>query len=476
MSYPTKGKLRKHQVKALNEANEKTGHAYWLDPGAGKTLMCLAEAGKLWEDQKIDGLLVIAPNGPHQQWIEEQAPIWMNIPWTGVHNKMAKGAIKRFMTASDVGFPIASINYDAIRTAKGQEFIKDFTEKYPRFYLVLDESHKIKNPRAQRTAAALWYSIRAKYTRVLSGTPILNGIENLWSQYEACEAGLAWPHEPITKLKTKLGVKTYGYIGYRNHYCKLAPVPGNPRAQRIVGYRNEEELQLRTKGYATRVMSSEFMKGDKPDIMTVHTPMNPAQKVQYNMMETNLIAMLDSGLITVQNALVQLNKLQQIASGFMYDEEKVVHWLGNNKIDAMTDLVEQLAEPTLIWTPFIPLRNAVAMRLREIDKPFIEYKTLDDVKRWKDMDNGILLGNQTSGMGVGLNLQHAAANIYVGNNFSAEARWQSIKRTDRMGQTKQVRVWDLTAPNTVDAKVMKALNVKEDISRVNIDGLRDLLI
>lgn len=44
-----------------------------------------------------------------------------------------------------------------------------------------------------------------------------------------------------------------------------------------------------------------------------------------------------------------------------------------------------------------------------------------------------------------------------------------------MGQTRQVRIWDLTTPGTVETKVMKALEHKEDISRRNIDGLREFL-
>ena len=87
-----------------------------------------------------------------------------------------------------------------------------------------------------------------------------------------------------------------------------------------------------------------------------------------------------------------------------------------------------------------------------------------------------MIGNQGSGLGVGMNLQNAAANIYISNSFSSEARWQSLKRTDRMGQTRQVRNWDLLSTGTVDFKVMANLQRKKDIATMNVDGLREIAI
>ena len=62
----------------------------------------------------------------------------------------------------------------------------------------------------------------------------------------------------------------------------------------------------------------------------------------------------------------------------------------------------------------------------------------------------------------------------MANSFAAEHRWQSLKRTDRIGQERQVRVWDIITPDTVDLKVLRSLAEKEDISRRNIDGIREM--
>ena len=486
--FPILGKPRDHQYRALFEAAMKSGHAWFADPGAGKTLMAIAEAGKLYEEGKIDGMIITAPNGPHEQWIDEQLPLWAGFRWKGIHNKQAPVmVIGKFLAAKTTALGVLAINHDALRTPKGKKLIDQFIEKFPRIYLVADESHKSKDITSMRSKELLKLGLRVAYRRALTGTPILKGLEDLWSQYEFVKPGLGWDHQPIS-VNARGTLNTHGYFGYRSYYCKLAPVPGNPRASRIVGYRNEEELRQKVRPYSTRIMSDEFMKGEKPDFIKVRTPMNDKQKAAYLSMKEHLLALLDSGTITAQNALVQMGKLQQIAAGFLYDQNPDTPsnlkggWtlLGSNKLDATMDLLEQLEEPVIIWAPYRALQQMLLIEVgdrneRELWQHRAIY-TRDTLDLWKKDRTGLLVGNQASGLGVGMNLQHAAANIYMSNGFSSEARWQSIKRTDRIGQTKQVRIWDLITPDTVELKALNALAANEAISRRTIDGLREMIL
>ena len=477
-TYPILGKLRDHQWRALVEADEKEGHAWFMDPGAGKTLTAIAEAGRLYEMGKVDGAIVMAPNGPHKQWLDEQFPKWAGYRWAGIHNKMPPvTGIKAFMDKRITAMGVLCINYESIATAKGQRLLDQFFEKFPRIYLIADESQKIKGWRSARSKDALKLALRAAYRRVLTGTPILKGLEDLWTQYEFCEAGLAWPLVPIS-VNHRGTLDRDGFMGYRAHYCKIVPQHklknAHPAAIIISGYKHEDHLRERVKGHSTRVMSDEFMVGEKPDFIKVSTPMTDDQAREYRRMEEHLISMFDEEVITAQNALVQLGKLLQIASGFIMDEERDVKNLGGNKVNAAMTLIEQMDEPFIIWTPFIPLRQMIINKLYEEGLAKHVYGK-DAVEAWKKDDNGILVGNQSSGLGVGMNLQHAAANIYLANNFSAEARWQSLKRTDRIGQTRQVRNWDLIAPDTVDEGVLQNLAQKQDISRMTIDELRNMI-
>lgn len=490
MTYPVKGPARSHQVRALAEAWGHDGHCYFVDPGGGKTYLSIADAGRMYAEGLIDGVIIFAPNGVHEQWIDQQFPQWCGVPWKGHHNRAGKRALGEFVKPRAMrpaeALGVVALNYEALRTKDGQALLEAFVALYPRYLLVVDESHKAKSPTADRTKETMRWALRARFRRILSGTPVLRGLEDLWSQYEICIPGLGWPHEPI-RLLPKGKVHTYGFMGFKSHYCITRELPSNPRAKIIVGYRNEDHLRERVAPFVTRIKSSEFAVMEEPDIITVPTPMTVAQAAQYHLMENALIAQIDGNTITAQNALVQMGKLMQIAAGFLYrddreDEQGPWKPLGTNKIDAALELLDQLDEPVLIWAPYVAQQQMLLIELNDRverglpeARPFFHYQGSASVAAWEATRNGVMFGNQGSGMGVGLNLQHSAANIYLSNTFSAEARWQSIKRTDRMGQTRQVRVWDLTTPGTVETKVMKALEHKEDISRRNIDGLREFL-
>jgi len=247
-------------------------------------------------------------------------------------------------------------------------------------------------------------------------------------------------------------------------------------AKIIVGYKNEDEFREKIRPFTTRVTADMFSDTETPMFMDVECPMSPDQARAYMQMKDLLLSQINGGMITAQNALVQLGKLSQIASGFIMDEDRQVTWLSQSKIDAAVTLLEDMAEPVIIWAPYIPLKAAMAEALNKMGVDWVQYTEPSDVDRWKEMENGVILGNQSSGLGVGQNLQKAAANIYLANTFSSEARWQSLKRTDRMGQTKQVRYWDLISPGTTDEKVKANLQAKADIASRNIDGLREILL
>jgi SNF2 family DNA or RNA helicase len=158
-----------------------------------------------------------------------------------------------------------------------------------------------------------------------------------------------------------------------------------------------------------------------------------------------------------------LGKLHQIAQGFIHTETDVAH-LSSGKIEAMDDLLDSLDEPLIIFAPFRAQVAAAAEAIRKRnDRPVFIYEGRSDVEAWKD-SGGVIIGNQASGLGIGQNLQNAAATIYLANSRSPEARIQSLARTDRTGQTRQVRYWDIVSPNTVDETILTSLRDGQDFA------------
>jgi len=474
--YPTNGELLTQQRVALQEARLKRAHAFFMDPGAGKTCTCIAEAGLLYQQHRMDGMIVVAPNGPHAQWVRThkdqdrkgEFDKWADFPWHGIHHQLAKTKAAPFwMRANKMRFGVFAINYEAVRTASGQEQLNNFIERHPRFYLVIDESQKLKAHKSQRAVAVERLARRATAVRLLSGTPMLKGLEDLFSQFYILKPGITGTFGTDSM--------NANYTALRGYFCLTRKIAGT-RQNMIVGYRNEQQFRDSIRPYSTRVTADQFMVGEQATFARVECPMSSEQAAAYRQMKDDLIAEIDGGIISAENALVQMGKLTQLASGYIMDEEKRVTWLGENKLHAIMEMVETLDEPAIIWTPFIPLRREISRLMLDSGREWIEYTKPEDVETWKDMEKGVIVGNQSSGLGVGVNLQKAAVNLYAANNFSAEARWQSLKRTDRIGQTRQVRNFDFVTPGTIDIKALSSLDKKQELSEQNIDALRDMIL
>ena len=474
--WPVKGDHLPHQTYALQRADGHRGHAHWIDAGGGKTRITIAEAGRLFVNGEIDGMIVIAPNGPHRQWLRAELPKWADFEWHGTYAGAHKTA-QRGETHPQTPFfesgrfdrmGVLAINYESLTIKATQKMLAWFLQHYPRAFLVCDESQKTKSHTAQRTQAAAGLAMRSSHVRVLSGTPLLKGLEDLFTQYFIIAPGSTGPFNR-TDIKRN-------WTAARDFYCQTkSPGRNAPAwAKMICGYRNEALFRDRVRPISTRITEDMFGKQTGATFVEVDLEMSKKQAQAYAEMRDLLLAQIDGGVVTAQTALVQMAKLTQIASGFLRDDAGGVTWLSDVKIDATVDLLEGISGDVIVWAPYIPLLDRLEEVLTAKFPRVTRYRSPEDVDAWKKK-GGIMVGNQGSGLGVGMNLQNAAANIYVANSFSSEARWQSLKRTDRIGQTKQVRNWDLLMDNTADHKIMASLMAKEELAALNVDGLRELI-
>lgn len=475
--WPVKFEPLDHQLLALQKSEGQRGHAYWIDAGGGKTFICIAEAGRLFVRDEIDCMIVIAPNGPHRQWVRKELPKFAKFEWhgtyTGAHKTGKHGETHPsnnfFNSGRTDKMAVFAINYESLGTPTVQRQIDWILSKYPRAFVVFDESQKAKGYKSARTRSAALLSGRVEFVRTLSGTPLLKGLEDLFTQYFLIDPTAIGPFNPRRVDRN--------WSAARDFYCKTAsPSRTSPSwVKMIVGYKNEVIFRERVAPISTRITEDMFGKKMGADFIDVPLVMNGLQRAAYNQMEELLLTQLEEGVITAENGLVQLGKLMQIASGFIKNTEtEEVTWLSEGKIDATATLLESISGDVIVWSPYIPMLDNLEQVLSERFERVTRYREPSDVDVWQNK-GGIMIGNQGSGLGVGMNLQNAAANIYTSNSFSSEARWQSLKRTDRIGQTKQVRNWDLLMDGTVDHKVMANLDAKKDLAVMNVDALKEVL-
>ena len=473
--------LWKHQLDALARSRSRAAYAFDFDPGLGKTGTVIVEAGRMFLDGDIDTLIVVAPNRVHRQWIEKAFPVWAGYLWKGFAWKGTGKAMAEFeavMPLSQVkpALRVFTFNHEAVRRggtlkrpteSSAMPLIERiFATSKRGVYVCYDESQRIKDPVAQQTRAALTLGRGvAKVRRKLSGTPILQGVQDLWSQYAFLDPKI---------------IDERSWYTFRDAYCVTKPVPGGRvGAVQIVGSKNMDSLMAKIAPFTSRIRKEDALDMPEKLFDRFVVEMEPAQALAYAQMDRMMMAGLTSGehagtVVTAQIVLTQLQKLLQIASGFIHDDAGNPIWMWDSKVDAIVDKVSELeGEPCVIWAPFIPLLDRLEQKFGANG---LRFRELDDVARWK-AKGGVLIANPASG-GVGVDgMQEVARRAYyAANGFHLEHRIQSIDRLHRGGQKSTCFYTDFVMKGTKDEAVLDVLAAKANVGNMTVEMLRKLLL
>lgn len=464
--FPFKVKPFEHQLEAFSLSKDKKVFAYFMEMGTGKTKVCIDVAAYLYSIFKIDTLVILAPNGVHRQWADEQIPEhipeFINYQTFVYKSGMGKTKAREFedvMARRDV-LRIICMNAECLSHLSGQNFLEAILAQ-SKSLLAVDESSRFKNPSSLRTKFLMKAAEAAEYRRIMSGAPLTKGIENLYSQWKILSADV-------------LGFNSF--YTFRNRYC----VMGGYENKQIIRYKNVDELHRKTEPWSYRKLKKDCL--DLPPMMNVTKPFDLTEKQKEIMKEIKKELRTFVGNdneIAMPLAITRLTKLQQVASGFLIDESKQVHRImpanQNPRVLAMLEIVKDTEEKILIWARFKEDVKIISEALTHEKIGHIVYNDegedrKDKMLRFKT-DNAcqIFISNQKTG-GIGLNLTEASYVIYYTNTFDAEDRWQSEARAYRSGQTKSVTQIDLIANNSGDKKILNVLEQRKELSDIVIDG------
>jgi len=197
--------LFRHQQELFEKTCDQIAWAYFLEQGLGKTAPAIRTIEHLYRSNKIDGVIVVAPNGVHRNWVSDELPKHSGMPYRALdwHSDRGKGqdrALERFLAPTSGRTELAyfALTYDAMLTPRGRSALLAFATgdldkngrpvpggkpaRFPRFLFVIDEASKVRNPEAQRTKKVDALRKFAKYVRLLNGTPIGNSALDAYSQ------------------------------------------------------------------------------------------------------------------------------------------------------------------------------------------------------------------------------------------------------------------------------------------------------
>ena len=461
MDYKFKTKPYQHQKDALEKSWNRDSFAYFMEMGTGKTKVLIDNLALLYEKNKVDGALIIAPKGVVGTWFNQELPTHLpkrvknvTVLWQSNINKKQK----QKLNFEKEGLHILIMNVEAFSTQKGFSYAEKFLTSH-KSMMAIDESTTIKNPRAKRTKNILLLSKAAKYRRIMTGSPVTRNPLDLYSQCEFLDPKhLDFP----------------SYYAFRNRYAEMKTMFLSGRSVQVVGgFRHLEELSESLKAFSYRILKENCLDLPNKIYMEREIQLTSEQERLYEQMRQEALATLNGKTVTTMTALTQLMRLHQITCGHFAADDGSIQEVKNNRLAELLDVLDEIEGKAIIWAHY---QHDVKNIFKLIEDKYgpgsvVHYygKTLPEqrdyaIKNFKD--NGkvrFFVGTPQTG-GYGITLVQASTVIYYSNGYDLEKRMQSEDRAHRIGQKKKVTYIDFIAPNTIDEKIRKALRKKINIA------------
>lgn len=464
MKLPIKANPYQHQKIAFNFALQKLEEqgcaALLMDMGLGKSLTSIAITGQLFNDKKIERVLVICPTSIIGVWLEEFKK-FADFDYcieAIIGTTMSKRKDKLKLLCHKIGLKVAIINYEATWRMEKELNI------YKPDIIICDESQKIKNPSASQSKTIHRLGVKAKYKIILTGTPVQNSPMDVFSQWKFLDPNI-------------FGLSFYAF---RNHYA----VMGGYYNHQILRYKNMDELTSKAHSVAYRITKEEALDLPEQIFLNRYCELESTARKIYDTVVKESYAELMDGEITVTNVLTKLMRLSQIAGGHVKDDEGRMQVISKSKLNELKDIMEDVIidnkKKLVIFARFIPEIESIKSLAREMDIRYSyitgEIKTEERSEmcsKFQNDNNIKLFIAQIQTAGLGITLTAADTAVFYSLDFNYANYSQAIARTHRIGQKNTCTYINLIATETVDEKILKALESKQDIAKNIVDNWRD---
>lgn len=471
----------RHQSEYLETSGGLKYYALFWEMGTAKSRAIIDNARDLRAAGHIDALVVVAPNGVHRNWVEDELPKWAPdvvergwaMAWesprasTKSHQAQAERLLKQ-------PYLVLAVSYDAVLTDRCSLFIKRLLKERSAL-MVLDESTRIKTPGALRTRRLLALGQGARYRRILTGTPVTNSPLDVYSQVQFLDPHF-WDDRGFSTF-----TEFQSFFAVVRHMEKSVVLPsGKERTNKwdvVVAFQNLQQLNTMLTPISSRIQSADVLDLPPQTYVKRYFEMSPAQVQAYREMKAHSIALLASGdVVTAQIVLTRLLRLQQITCNYLPadgqdpDDMRLTHLSAvNPRLECLAECLEECSHQAIIWARFTEDINQICERLGDTCVRYDGRTTSDQrvaaKNRFQAGDVQFFVANPAVGA-TGLTLTAARTVVYYNNSFKLEDRLQSEKRAHRAGQEHPVNYIDILAPRTIDVKVLDALRAKKQIAAV----------
>lgn len=424
-------KLRPYQDEAADFLFARDRAMILAPVGAGKTAITLTAMTEMLTSGFVDRWLVLAPKRVCTDVWKQEGKKWC----PEFEIAIAVGTPAQRQSAFESDADIVVTNYDNIPSIDPTGFDG----------VVFDELTRLKNPSGKRFKHLLKILDKFHIRWGLTGSFTSNGLEDVFGQ---CKV-----------IDQKLLGRSKGAFLQQYFYCL------NREYQQWVPLPQALPSVMSAIKPATYVLEAGEYKDKLPELHVVDMRCT-MDMAPYNKMKRDFVLELQQ-TITAPTAAVVTQKLQQLASGFVYGSEGA-EWLTSHKFDLLKEVLEENQHDN---TLLVYNYKEELAKLREL---FPKLSTMDDpqaVDKWNRGETELLAIHPKSA-GHGLNLQFGGNKIiFLSLPWSLELYEQTIGRLHRSGQTKDVWCYNIICANTIDEKIQAALKDKRSMSELALEEL-----
>lgn len=468
-----------HQLQGVRRMLRQQSLILADDMGLGKTLQALtvyaADVVRSTPDQPwAKNAIVVCPAGLLGNWYDEirnftRFPVMIcgvEYDQQGRAKKLSPAARQKQLDSfMDIQGPkIMVVNYELLIRHVNDFNKMEFSHRFA------DEAHLVKNYKAERTKA--WHKLKAPRTFPMTGTPMLNKVDELWSLLHSV-APMEFPK----------------YWSFVNRYA----VFGGYKDKQIIGIKNEKELRERLGRWMLRRMKSEVLNLPSVQIIRHTVDLDATQRRIYEQIKNELQVErvnLDNPE-EIENALTKFLRLKQVCGTTITFNGKDI----SSKLDSVVEDVLQVSNnghKCVVFTQFRDVLEQFAVRLDKASPTTKIWELHGDVDKaerqgvvrdWSGpnatginaVGEKVEFGNVIVCMlqvaGVGLNMTAARHGFFIDKLFTPGMNQQAIDRMHRIGadETQPVQIHEYMCRGTIESRVEQILKTKSNLIGMTVN-------
>ena len=420
------------------------------DMGLGKTIQAIAAAALLKQLRDIQHVLVVCPASLKHQWAREIRR------FTSLSVQVIEGnPVQRRQLYRDLQF-FNVINYELVRFDEEEITRREFD------LVVLDEAQRIKNWRT-KTADTV-KRLRSPYAFVLTGTPLENRLDELYSVFQFIDPTILGP-----------------LWRFNQRYYEVQRRPSG--SYKVLGYKNLDELRHRIAPYVLRRVRDEVLldlpeRVDSNFFVEMTDPQWTAY-AEYEHRVAKLIALARRRPLTPEEHQILLGclvKMRLICNALALHDPEIKPQECEKTAPKLRELREILEEEVASnghkailfsqWSKMLALTEPALERLKlgwvklTGDVPTKKRGALIE-QFFEDPQCKVFLS--TDAGSVGLNLQAASMVVNLDLPWNPAVLDQRIARAHRHGQPHTVNVVNLIAQGTIEERMLDTLAAKRAV-------------